>query len=638
MAATLQIKDLSLAFSSHHNQTFPVVRKLSLSIETGQTLALVGESGSGKSITAHAILGLTPGGCIQTGGEIFLKEQSLTQLSPKELRLIRGKDIGCIFQDPMASLNPTHTIQNQILEPLIYHTSLSKNQQFARVLDLLEMVGIQDAHKRLHHYPHQFSGGQRQRIMIAIALACNPSLLIADEPTTALDVTVQGQILKLLKKLQRQTGVSLLVISHDLSVVAGIADDIAVMYAGEIVEQAQTEQLFAAPKHPYTRSLLAAIPRIDEQNRRLRAIGGLPPSPRHIALHAGRSCLFAPRCPKAMQGCFQQAPQLYQSGSTQLRCFLAHPKAPKELLSTKKNRTKSVEEEARHLSPVQESMPPLLRAEALTKDYHLQGRRFQHFFTKRIIKERIEPPKTPALHEVSLTLHRGETLGLVGESGSGKSTLGKCLARLIEPTSGAIFLDEERVGEKSCAKSYAKRVQMIFQDPYSSLNPRLTVYQTLCEPLKIHNLYPHEQWNARVCELLELVGLPSSAQDRYPHQFSGGQRQRIGIARALAVEPEVLIADEPVSALDVSIQAQIINLLIDLQKKLSLAFLFIGHDLALMRHISDRVAVMRLGEIVEMGRCEEIFSSPSHSYTKKLLAAVPLPDPAAQKARWAQKN
>lgn len=616
METTLSVHQLSLSFKTESGNDLKAVRNLSFTIEKGQTLALVGESGSGKSLTAHAIMGLLPRGCETTQGEITLGEEKISDFTWEQMTAIRGKKIGYIFQDPMASLNPTLPIGKQIEEPLILHTTLPKSQRKQRIIELLELVEIPSPESRIDDFPHQFSGGQRQRIMIAIAIACNPKILIADEPTTALDVTVQTQILSLLKKLQKRTGVSLLFISHDLSLVSSIADKVCVMYAGELVETADISSFLSAPLHPYSRALTRAIPTTTPPLAIPEPIAGKLPSLQKISKNTN-CCQFAARCPMAMQGCLKAHPEPYSTIHLKqkegfVRCFLYHPDAPTSPMQAgaqiQKRKKKISEEET----------PVILEA----KDLHLTYSK-EPTLSKIFSTDKSEEKGLAALKSVSIKLYKAKTLGLVGESGSGKSSLAKCLTQIIAPSSGEVLLDGVSCLKNPDPLHYSKKVQMVFQDPYSSLNPRMTLFQILNEPLELHNICSKRVRFTRITELLQYVGLPSNSMDCYPHQFSGGQRQRIGIARALAVEPEVLIADEPVSSLDVSIQAQIIQLLLDLQEKFSLSYLFIGHDLALIRLISDHIAVMHQGEIVEYGCSEQLFENPQHDYTKKLISSIP---------------
>ncbi|WP_111828465.1 ABC transporter ATP-binding protein [Agrobacterium tumefaciens] len=538
-----------------------VVRNVSFDVAPGETVAIVGESGSGKSVTSLSIMRLLSPAFSRIEGEVLLNGRNLLALSEKEMRGVRGNDVSMIFQEPMTSLNPIFTIGRQISEVLIRHKGFSKQQARAETVRLLEKVRIPNAAGRFDEYPHQFSGGMRQRVMIAMALASRPKLLIADEPTTALDVTIQGQILDLIKLLQEEEGMSVLFITHDMGVVAEIADRTIVMFRGDEVETGPTGDIFQRGKHPYTRALLSAVPKLGSMRDRqwptrfpvLDMKTGLSTEPVEVA-------------------------ETVASGKT-----------------------------------------PVLSVKNLV--------------TRFPIRSGLLARQTGAVHaveNVSFDLFQGETLALVGESGCGKSTTGRSIMRLVEPTAGEVSLDGydvmrlDTVGLRNMRKS----VQMIFQDPFSSLNPRMTVGTAISEPFIKHKLGTTKQAKEKTADLLEKVGLTADMASRYPHEFSGGQRQRIAIARALALDPKVIVADESVSALDVSIKAQVCNLLLDLQQSLNLAFLFISHDMAVVERVSHRVAVMYLGEIVEIGPRAAVFDNPQHAYTKKLMAAVPVPDPA----------
>ena len=540
----LEVEDLAVEFHTAAG-TVPAVSGIGFHVDPGETLALLGESGSGKSVSAAAIMNLidSPPGYV-TAGRILYRGRDLLTMAPEERRAINGREIAMIFQDTLAHLNPVYSVGWQIAETIRAHGGAAPGAARRRAGALLERVGIPDPARRADDYPHQFSGGQRQRVMIAMALALRPDLLIADEPTTALDVTVQAQILSLLAELRAETGMALVLITHDLGVVAEVADRVAVMQDGRIVEAGQVQQIFHRPEHPYTRRLMAAIP--------------------------GRQAL--------------------RNGNGRART------------------------------------EPLLRVEGLAKHYPI---------TKGLMRRRTGEVMR-AVDGVSFELEAGETLGLVGESGSGKSTLARTLLRLEEPTAGTVrYRGDDVVGLSSAELLRFRRlIQVVFQDPYASLNPRMTVAQIVAEPWSIHkDVLPKARWQAQVCELLEQVGLRPEHARRYPHQFSGGQRQRIAIARALALRPEVIICDEAVSALDVSIQAQVIALLSDLQKTFGLAYLFIAHDLPVVRNFADRVLVMHQGRIVEQGPTEQIFERPQHPYTQALLAASPIPDPDVRRQR-----
>lgn len=540
----LEVKDLRVSFITDEKE-FEAVKGISFHIGKKETVGIVGESGSGKSVTARSIMRLLPSPpSFLKSGEILFQGKNLVHQSEKEMESVRGQHISMIFQDPMTSLNPTIRIGEQISESLRKHQQVSKTEAYEKTIELLELVGIKNSEKRYAQYPHEFSGGMRQRAMIAMALACNPSLLIADEPTTALDVTIQAQILALMKSMQEKLDTSIILITHDLGVVAGMCDRVIVMKEGEIVEEGTTEEIFNNPQHPYTQRLLNALPKLHEK------------------------------------------------------------KEPKKVpfVNESSDLTK-----------------PLLEIKSLKKHFDL-GR-------GDILK---------AVDDISFEIFPGETLGLVGESGSGKSTTGRTILQLHEPTDGNVLykgIPITRLSKKQL-KTMRRHMQIIFQDPYSSLNPRKKVLDIIGEALDLHGLAKNkEERRARVEELLELVGLNKAHTSRYPHEFSGGQRQRIGIARALAVEPDFIVCDEPLSALDVSIQKQIVDLLKDLQHRLGLTYLFIAHDLSMVKHISDRVAVMYGGKIVELAESEELYSNPQHPYTKALLQSIPIPDPAIEKKR-----
>ncbi|CAB3843735.1 dipeptide ABC transporter ATP-binding protein [Achromobacter mucicolens] len=566
-APLLSVRGVSVDFNTDTGG-FRAVDNLDFDVRPGRTLAIVGESGSGKSVTSMAIMRLTDysGGRISTGQILFRgsddREVDLTQASDEQMRAIRGNDIAMIFQEPMTSLNPVFTIGDQIVEAIMLHQQLSRSAARQSARKLLEKVRLPDAEQLLDRYPHQLSGGMRQRVMIAMALSCQPRLLIADEPTTALDVTIQAQILNTIRELQRDLGTAVIFITHDMGVVAEMADDVVVMLRGKKVEQGTVQEIFNAPKHPYTRALLAAVPRL----------GSL----------TGRDLPL-------------RTPQTVLEGDT-LR----------EVGETREQDTARYDE-------------PVLRVDKLTTRFDVGHNLFGR------VTHRVH-----AVEQVSFDVYPGETLALVGESGSGKSTIGKTLQQLVAPTSGAVRYNGQDIFSMDSAgrQRLRQEIQYIFQDPYASLDPRKTVAFSIAEPIRTHGLLSGEDAIARrVGELLEQVGLKPEHATRYPHEFSGGQRQRVCIARALASNPKLIIADESVSALDVSIQAQILNLLMDLQKDRGLSYLFITHDMAVVEKVSHRVAVLYLGQIVELGTRRQIFESPQHAYTRKLLAAVPVAEP-----------
>lgn len=562
----LTVSDLSVSFQQD-GRRIQAVNNLSLTVRAGETLAIVGESGSGKSVTSLALMRLVEqGGGRIDSGSILLRRRNQQQvdlmtLSSRQLREIRGADIAMIFQEPMTSLNPVFTIGEQIAESIRLHQGKDHQQALAEATRMLDLVRIPEAKNILSRYPHQLSGGMRQRVMIAMALSCRPALLIADEPTTALDVTIQAQILQLIRVLQKEMQMGVIFITHDMGVVAEMADRVQVMYRGNVVETGQVETLFSTPKEPYTRSLLAAVPR-------LGAMAGHP---------------FP-----------QKFPLLGEEASA--------AELPQDT--------------------VRKDGPPLLQVRDLVTRFDIRSGIFNRV-TRRV----------HAVEKVSFDLHQGETLALVGESGCGKSTTGRSLLQLVESQGGSITFDGQRIDLlKGSALSHLRReIQFIFQDPYASLDPRLTVGFSIMEPLLVHGIASGQEAEQRVASLLERVGLLPEHAQRYPHEFSGGQRQRICIARALALNPKVVIADESVSALDVSIQAQIINLMLDLQCEYGIAFLFISHDMAVVERISHRVAVMYLGQIVEMGPRQAVFEHPQHPYTRKLMAAVPVAQPSQRR-------
>ncbi len=556
----LQIKDLSVHFKSE-GQLLPAVQQLDLDIMAGQTVGLVGESGSGKSVTALSILGLIPQPPGQiSSGSIHFKGQDLLQLPEKRLRQIRGNDISMVFQEPMTSLNPVFRVGYQVAEVLRLHRKMNKKQAWQRTVELFDWVGIPEPQRRVRSYPHELSGGQKQRVMIAMAIACEPDLLICDEPTTALDVTIQQQVLELLQGLQKELGMSMLFITHDLAVIADLADDVVVMYRSQKVEQAATADIFQQAQHPYSQGLLACRPKLHGNPQRLLTVADY--------MHADGSAKTVTDA--------QLKPQVKADKSDQA---------------------------------------VLLEVNKLSTYFPIKSAWFGR------VKAHVK-----AVDDVSFTVRKGETLGLVGESGCGKTTLGRTILRLQQATSGSVIYDGIDVMAQSAdaLRALRSRMQIIFQDPYASLNPRMTIGQTLLEPLMIHQpgSSKAERWE-RVADLMQQVDLNPDHRNRFPHEFSGGQRQRISIARALAVEPEFIICDESVSALDVSVQAQVLNLLLDLQAQHDLTYIFISHDLSVVNFIADRVGVMNQGQLVELNTADAIYRNPQNPYTQKLLAAIP---------------
>ena len=566
----LEVKQLAVAFRVHGAHV-PAVKDLSFTLWPGKTLAIVGESGSGKTVSSQAILGILPQSASITHGQILFtpadgetRDIAALGSSSPEMLDIRGNQISIIFQEPMVSLSPMHSIGDQVSEAILLHRPVNRKQAMAATLDMLRLVGFPNPERALNSYPFELSGGLRQRAMIAMALICRPSLLIADEPTTALDVTVQAQILYLIKSLQQELGMAVLLITHDLGVVANMADDVVVMYHGEVMERGSAAALFRSPQHPYLKALLAAVPHFDmHRGERLQPIREIE----HDTSHFHR--LHSP------------------------------------------------------WTEAQRNAGPHLSIAGLSKRF---SDRKSHWFS------RAEVSHTQAVSHIDLEIACGECFGLVGESGCGKTTLSKLLMRAITPDSGRlVYNDRGRMIDllhlnDQQLRAFRPKMRFVFQDPYSSLNPRMTVLRILCEPMLIHGIGNAQSHRQRARELMALVGLDPRFLNRYPHSFSGGQRQRISIARALALEPEFLIFDEPVSALDVSVQAQILNLLKDLQRELGLTYLFISHNLAVVDYVADRIGVMCRGELVELGGREQIFRNPQHPYTKALLAAVPYPD------------
>ncbi|MCC7484004.1 MAG: ABC transporter ATP-binding protein [Burkholderiales bacterium] len=617
----LEVENLHVHFVTTRG-VVRAVEGVSWKVRSGETVALVGESGCGKSVSSLAIMRLLarPAGRV-VAGRILFQGRNLLDLPEEAMRSIRGRDIAMIFQEPMTSLNPVLTVGFQIMEPLFIHLAMTEQAARARAVELLKLVGIPDPERRLDQYPHQFSGGMRQRVMIAIALSCNPKLVIADEPTTALDVTIQAQILKLMKDLSRELGIALVLITHNLGIVARYADRVNVMYAARLAEQGAAGEVFARPLHPYTAGLLRSVPRLDRpRGSRLETIEGLPPN----LLDPPPGCRFAPRCPAREDACVAALPEIAQVAPHRYSaCLRAAEMARVGAAGLGLQPAGEGRARAKDL----ERARPLMRVHELCTYFEVGAG--LHMFRNTRYEVR-------AVDGLSFEVYRGETLGLVGESGCGKTTVGRTLLRLEEATSGQIIFDGANVTRAAGRglKDYRRRIQVIFQDPYSSLNPRMTVGDIVAEPMLVYRLAPDARGaRAKVSELLEQVGLFDYMAERYPHELSGGQRQRVGIARALAMQPRFIVCDEPVSALDVSIQAQIINLLEDLQQKYGLTFLFIAHDLAVVRHISDRVIVMYLGKVMEIAERDSLYAEPLHPYTRALLDAVPIPDPALESRR-----
>jgi peptide/nickel transport system ATP-binding protein len=608
----LEVNDLRVSFETDDG-IVEAVQGLSFSVERGQTLGIVGESGSGKSVSTQAIVGLSPGA--RVSGTALFEGQDLLTLSEERLRAIRGARISMIFQDPLTSLHPLYRVGRQIAEAIEAHEHVSHKVSEARAVELLDLVGIPQPDQRARDYPHQFSGGMRQRAMIAMALALHPALIVADEPTTALDVTVQAQILELLASLQKEFETAIILITHDLGVVADFVQDVVIMYSGRAMEVADVRTTFTKPHHPYTQGLLQSIPAYTSRATRLRPISGNPPS----ALRTAKTCPFAPRCPHVHQTCLVQPPPLELVGDTpghRSACVLPADNAGVPL---------DGEAAAPPVLGAVSGDGLLLELEDVVKHFPVKGGSLVARGSLTV----------KAVDGVSLQVRRGETLGLVGESGCGKSTLARLMTTLLPVTSGHVRFEGSDITRLSRRKMrpLRRRLQMIFQDPYGSLNPRRRVGSILGDPFAVHRTLGGDKRKLRVQELMNQVGLSPEHYNRFPAEFSGGQRQRIGIARALALNPDLIVCDEPVSALDVSIQAQIVNLLEDLQGELGLTFVFIAHDLSVVRHVSDRVAVMYLGKIVEIGPVEHIYASARHPYTASLLSAVPIPEVTAAARR-----
>lgn len=617
----LEVKNLQTYFKSEEGIA-KAVDGVSFRIDSGETLAVVGESGSGKSVTSLSIMQLLPSAGYIAGGQILFEGEDLCLKSEAAMRKIRGNDIAMIFQEPMTSLNPVHTVGAQVAESIILHQKKSAHDAKEIAIEMLDLVGIPEARKRSSNYPHQMSGGMRQRVMIATALSCNPKLLIADEPTTALDVSVQAQIIELIKKLQKDLGMAMLYISHDLAVVSSLADRIVVMYGGRAVEDADVHSLYKNPRMPYTIGLLHSLPRVDtadDRKDRLEAIPGSVPS----ADHMPQGCSFHPRCKFATEACRQAVPELQDTGDGHMvRCIrwrevqTERQKSGGEDVATARAARTSYDENSEYL----------LKVKDLRSAFPIKGGIFSR-----------EVARVQAVGGVSVSIRPGEVVGLVGESGSGKTTTGRSILGLLDHVycSGSVDFngfDLAKLNRKQM-RPFRKDLQLVFQDPYSSLNPRMNVGDIIGEGIGVHHLAHGKEKEKRVIELLERVGLSGEHMKRYPHEFSGGQRQRIAIARALSVEPKLIVADEPVSALDVSIQAQIINLLLDLRDEFGLALLFIAHDLGVVEYVSDRVIVMYLGKMMEVAPAKELYRNPIHPYTQALLSAIPRIDPGAKEVR-----
>ena len=619
----MSVRNLKVSFNTEAGRV-DAVRSVNFDLWRGRTLGIVGESGSGKSVTALSLIGLLDDNAHVTGSVKFAGEELIGK-TDEEMANFRGKSISMVFQDPLSALTPMFSIGDQLAEALLIHNpTMGKSEVRERCVELLRTVGITKPEERLDAYPHEFSGGMRQRVVIAIAIANDPDVIIADEPTTALDVTIQAQILDVLAVAQKETGAAVVLITHDLGVIAGTVDDVMVMYAGRAVERSSIDSLFERPSHPYTMGLLGAVPKPHvAAEHRLVPIRGNPPS--LAAIPSG--CPFSPRCPMAIDVCHKTEPLLEAFDATEGHLVSCHR------LDTIRERHLSFQEVYPALEPLpakwaevpRDQRPVVLEVMDLVKTFPIQG--------KGLVRR--NRGTMTAVDHASFTIHEGETLALVGESGSGKSTTLMQIMDLVKPESGSISVlgtDVASLRNNRERRALRRDMQIIFQDPMSSLDPRMPIYDVLAEPMRAQRM-SSKDINSRIGELMHLVGINPDYVDRFPPQFSGGQRQRIAIARALATRPKILLLDEPIASLDVSIQAGIINLLEDLQVQLKVSYLFVAHDLAVIRHISDSVAVMHLGRIVDQGDTEEVFSNPQDPYTKALLSAIPIPDPKVERTR-----
>jgi peptide/nickel transport system ATP-binding protein len=618
--AALEVRNLHVSFPSESG-TVRAVRGMSYALAPGEVLGIVGESGSGKSVSSLAVMGLLPSTARITGSILF-RERELLGLPDREFSELRGEGISMVFQDPLSALTPVYTVGDQIAEAVRIHRDVGKTEAAKRALELLELVGIPNARERFRAFPHEFSGGMRQRVMIAMAIANDPDVIIADEPTTALDVTVQAQILEVLKTAQQATGAAIVMITHDLGVIAGFADRVMVMYAGRPVETGTVDDIFYRPRMPYTLGLLGSLPRLDKAERQpLTPVEGSPPS--LVDLPPG--CPFAPRCPMRLSVCLELEPALDQTRHPGHRAAChRHPEIEEQGLTATDVFPAPVAGEPPIARRPRQERAAVLEVEGLVRRFPL---------TRGAVFRRVVGT-VHAVDGISFDIREGETLGLVGESGCGKTTTINEILALVRPHEGriAVLGRETNKIDRAGRRDIRRDVSVVFQDPMASLDPRLPVADILGEPLRTYGV-PKEQRANRVRELLRLVGLGSEHASRYPAEFSGGQRQRICIARALALEPKLVVLDEPVSALDVSIRAGVINLLEQLREKLSLSYLFVAHDLSVVRHIANRVAVMYLGRIVEIGDVDHVFDRPAHPYTQALLSAIPLPDPHRERER-----
>jgi oligopeptide/dipeptide ABC transporter ATP-binding protein len=642
MAPLLEINDLHTEIRLRRSTVY-AIDGVNLTVDPGECLGIVGESGCGKTMTALSVMRLLPNGGHITGGTITLDGRDITALSDEAMREVRGNVAGMVFQDPMTSLNPTMTIGDQIAESVRLHRGADKKQGLERAVEVLGLVGMPKPAERIGNYPHQLSGGMRQRVMIAMALACEPKLLIADEPTTALDVTIQKQILELIDSLRQRLDMSVILVTHDLGVIAGRADRVAVMYAGRVVETTDTATLFANPRHPYTQALFEALPDKAAAEpgtmNRLYNIPGQPPD----LTNPPKGCKFAARCRYAQDSCREEEPEL--KGDVPLheyRCYFPVGSASLDAAAADAPTVAAAKlEEAAEATPdiaakVAEVVAAsdgravsgdgaLLRVDHLVKNFAVTA--------GAVLQRKVGD--VSAVADVSFTVPKGRTFGMVGESGCGKTTIGRLIVGLERPNSGAIVLEGENLAELSSRERRRRsgKVQLMFQDSYASMDPRMRVNTILREPLVIQHKGNRQEQERQIAQIMDEVGLPRAALDRYPHEFSGGQRQRLGLARALVLRPSMIVADEPVSALDVSIQAQILNLMLDLQRENELTYLFISHDLSVVRYLSDTIGVMYLGKLVEVGPADDVYFRPIHPYTKGLIDTVPVADPLAERAK-----
>lgn len=620
--APLEVRSLVTGLR-RSNHVVPVVDGLSLRLERATTLGLVGESGCGKTMTALSVMRLLPPGVEVLSGQILVNGRDVATLGESKMRQMRGRHVSAVFQDPMTSLTPTMTVGHQVSEALRVQRGRRRVKAMVAASELLSLVGLPRPRERLGDYPHQLSGGQRQRVLIAMALAGGAPLLIADEPTTALDVTIQAQILELLDDLKGRLGMALLLITHDMGVIAGRTDFVAVMYAGRIVEEAPTTELFGAPHHPYTEGLLASIPRQGQDaSEPLSTIPGLPPNPE--AFPPG--CRFAPRCRYATDRCRAEDPPLTDPSGMGHAFACHHPVGFGPSVETAAPiRLKVPQQVSPPVKGLSGADAPVLEVTHLVKEFPVAG---EHLIRR-------SAASVKAVSDVSFVVARGETLGLVGESGSGKTTLARMVVALEVPTSGTVRVQGSDLAslKRRPLRRARRLIQPVFQDSFASLDPRMRVRTSISEPLVIQGIGTRTEQAGRVDDLLAEVGLSPETAKRHPHQLSGGQRQRVALARALALQPDLIVADEPVSALDVSVRAQILNLMHDLQRARGLSYLFISHDLSVVRYLADRIGVMYLGKLVELGSSRSVYDHPAHPYTASLIRAIPDPDPVAVRLR-----